>query len=90
MRRPPPEECPNCGAPVPRQARACPECGADEQTAWAEGEIETGSGLPDEEFDYDRFVEREFGHGPKPKGIGWVWWLAALLLLAALLFAWFR
>jgi hypothetical protein len=28
----PPEFCPNCGAEVPRKAKACPECGADEET----------------------------------------------------------
>src|ERR1041384_1119375 len=31
-----PEICPNCGAEVPRQAKACPECGSDEKTGWSE------------------------------------------------------
>ena len=25
----PPEECAQCGATIPRHARACPECGAE-------------------------------------------------------------
>ena len=31
-----PEDCPVCGAAVPRGARACPECGADERSGWDE------------------------------------------------------
>ncbi|MDO8544144.1 MAG: zinc ribbon domain-containing protein [Opitutaceae bacterium] len=34
--RRPPEECANCGAEIPRGAKACPECGADERTGWRE------------------------------------------------------
>lgn len=32
----PPEECPVCGAAVPRGVKACPECGADERSGWDE------------------------------------------------------
>ncbi len=28
--------CPNCGAMVPANAKACPECGSDEETGWSE------------------------------------------------------
>jgi hypothetical protein len=28
--------CPNCGAAVPLKAKACPECGSDEETGWSE------------------------------------------------------
>ncbi len=28
--------CPNCGAEVPINAKACPECGSDEETGWSE------------------------------------------------------
>ena len=42
-------------------------------------------GLPDDEFDYDDFVKREFGEKkPMPHGIAWYWWLVAVGLLLAL------
>ncbi len=85
----PPEVCPNCGAEVPRGARACPECGSDEKTGWSEEARGSGLDLPEEKFDYDDFVEREFGRqGPVPRGIRWYWWLLALAVLAAALVLW--
>jgi hypothetical protein len=82
-----PEICPNCGAELPRNAKACPECGSDEETGWSE-DAEVGAlGLPDENFNYDEFVEKEFGESKeiKPRGLHWVWWLVGVLLLAALI-----
>ncbi|MBE0543156.1 MAG: zinc ribbon domain-containing protein [Verrucomicrobia bacterium] len=79
----PPEICPNCGAEVPPNAQACPECGSDEQTGWAEAAETGGLDLPDQNFDYNDFVKREFsGKTPVPRGIHWLWWLIALLLVA--------
>jgi len=31
-----PLECPVCGEAVPRNAKACPGCGADERSGWDE------------------------------------------------------
>lgn len=90
MKRPP-ETCPNCGAEVPRSARACPECGADEDTGWGECAYVNDLDLPDEKFNYDEFLKREFGDekpSPIPAGIAWYWWVAAILLLAAILALW--
>lgn len=82
----PPEICPNCGAEVPPNAKACPECGSDEQTGWSEAAETCGLDLPDQHFDYDDFVKREFGgKTPVPRGIHWLWWLIALLLVAGFL-----
>ena len=86
-----PEVCPNCGAEVPRHAKACPECGADETTGWSENANASHLGLPDEEFDYEEFVEAEFGQGGsrvKPRGIHWLWWVTAAVLVVLLAF-WF-
>lgn len=84
MRRKPPEVCPVCGGDVPRNASACPECGADDLSGWSDDADETGAlGLPDEEFDYDDFVKREFEGGSKPGGIAWIWWAAAVAALLA-------
>lgn len=88
-----PDLCPNCGALVPAQARACPECGADEQTGWSDRAQAQRLGLPDDEFDYDAYVREEFGEGRsaplrrvKPRGVRWLWWLVAVGLLV--MFAW--
>jgi RNA polymerase subunit RPABC4/transcription elongation factor Spt4 len=87
----PPETCPNCGADVPRNAKACPGCGADEKTGWSDSAIADNLGIPDENFNYDEFVKEEFGTGQvKPRGIRWVWWVTALLLVVLFLFFWFR
>jgi len=79
-----PEICPNCGAEVPPRAKACPECGSDEQTGWSEKAATDHLDLPDENFDYDDFVKREFGQKKSrtlPKGF--IWWIVALALLIA-------
>jgi len=48
-------------------------------------------GLPDDNFDYDDFVKREFGaQNPVPPGIAWYWWLVALVLVAAFIAFWLR
>jgi hypothetical protein len=86
-----PEICPNCGADVPRGAKACPECGSDEQTGWSEEAAAAGLDLPGEHFEYDEFVKEEFG-GPKPipRGLHWFWWVIAVLVLSLLVFLWLR
>lgn len=82
----PPETCPNCGAEVPPRARACLQCGSDERTGWSDEARTSGLDLPDQEFNYDEFVQREFGgKSPKPRGQNWFWWLVAVLLLLAFL-----
>ena len=83
-----PEVCPNCGAEIPPEARACPEFGADEKTGWSEAARADGLDLPEEHFDHEDFVQREFGgKKPVPRGIHWVWWFVAILLLAGFLIA---
>ncbi len=86
---PAPETCPNCGADVPRRARACPECGSDEKTGWSENAASQSLDLPDDEFSYDEFVKREFGK-PKRSPMKTFWWLVALALLIGSLFLLFR
>jgi predicted nucleic acid-binding Zn ribbon protein len=87
-RRPPPEECANCGAAIPRHARACPECGADERTGWRETSLYDGLDLPDEAW-HDTPGEPADRAAQPPRarlnGIAWYWWLAGVLLLAVLI-----
>lgn len=87
----PPQICPNCGATVPPDAKACPECGSDEETGWSEGAYEASPDLPDSEFNYEEFVKREFeGKEPTPPRIHWAWWVVGLGLSGLLLWAWFH
>ena len=87
----PPELCPNCGAIVPRGAKACPECGSDEKTGWSDTASADRLGIPDDNFDYGKFVKEEFGPKTvKPRGIRWVWWVTALALVLLFLFFFFR
>jgi transposase len=87
----PPETCPHCGADIPPHAKACPECGSDEQTGWSDQARYDNLDLPDENFDYDEFVKKEFeGKAPVPEGIRPFWWAVAALLLLALVWLWFR
>src|ERR1039457_3753653 len=65
-----PEICPNCAADVPRNAKSCPDCGSDEKIGWSDSAHADNLGIPDEHFDYDKFVKEEFAPEPaKPRGI---------------------
>jgi len=78
---------------VRRGQAACEECGACEKSGWKAEAGHDGLDLPDpdEVFDYDAFVEKEFGGG-RERRIGegkWgrVWWWAAVGVLAAFVWA---
>ena len=79
----PPDECSNCGADVPPRAKSCPECGACENTGWAEDAGYESTHLEKDEFDYDDFVAREFGEGGRPRGksLNIIWVIVALFLI---------
>jgi hypothetical protein len=80
----PPETCPNCGADVPSNARACPECGADDKTGWADDAEQGNLGIPEDSFDYDEYVKREFGGESTPaESRQRSWRIIAVLLLVA-------
>lgn len=80
-----PEICPVCDEEVPRNAAACPTCGADHHSGWrSEAAAEDaigGSG----DFDYEEFVCDEFGTVPKRAAISPLWWITALVVIAALI-----
>ena len=81
-----PDVCPNCGELVPPKAKACPECGACEETGWSDEARADALGIPDDTFDYDEYVKREFeGENPKRK-FGALWFITAVVLLG--IFAW--
>ena len=77
--------CPVCGEEVPNNAKSCPECGACDKSGWSGQAESSGLNLPEEDFDYQKFIEGEFGGTPKKSSMQWVWWLAALLAFLAML-----
>ncbi len=81
--------CPFCGSEV----RVGTECAGCAKTAskpmsrsWRQDKSKDGLNLPDEDFDYEEFVAREFGKAPhRSLGIKWYWWALAVALLAAMI-----
>ena len=76
--------CPACGEDVPAKAKACPHCGACDKSGWNEDESGAdGLDLPGEDFDYDKFVQNEFGSPAKRSGPALIWKITAVVLLIA-------
>lgn len=77
-----PDVCPICGEMVPEDAKACPECGACEETGWSDDAKADALGIPREEFDYEGYLKEEFeDQEPRPKIRG-VWSTTAWVLIA--------
>ncbi len=75
---------------MPRNALACRECGADHHSGWRlEADADDALGEAEEDFDYNEFVQNEFGSSIKPRGISTVWWITAVVVLVALLLFYF-
>ena len=82
-----PEVCPVCGEDVPREVRACPECGADHNSGWGDdADPYDGVNLPEHDFNYDDFVRQEFGSQAKPAVLNTIWWIVGIALIVALVF----
>lgn len=85
--------CPYCD----REARVgspCPGCaeksrqaaGSTKKQPWQQDAGADGLDLPDNDFDYEDFVAREFGRLPHRRlGVKWFWWLLGGLALAAII-----
>ena len=80
---PPPAECANCGAAIPQNARACPECGADERTGWRETSVYDNLGLPETAWS-DEPETKSRSKMPRVNGVAWYWWCVGAVLLALL------
>lgn len=79
---PPPEECANCGESIPRNAHACPECGADERTGWREVSIYDGLDLPEESASDDTPTRK---HSRTPGSLPWYGVVLVVVLLVILI-----
>jgi hypothetical protein len=85
--------CPCCGAEVPVGAKFCRECGASDESGWGEDESqdeESSTGYrPDDDFDYDEFVSREFPNqspfGSKQRVKRWAMAVLVAIVAAAFL-----
>jgi hypothetical protein len=78
----PPEECANCGSPIPRHSRACPECGADEQTGWRETSLYDDLDLPASAYEDDDSGSRRPPPTHRVNGIAWYWWIVGVVVIA--------
>lgn len=80
--------CPYCGSEV-RVGGTCPGCAKkgkkSKKRSWEQDASYDGTDLPNDDFDYEDFVAREFGKAPhRAIGIRWYWWLLAAVLLAGM------
>ncbi len=85
--------CPGCDQEVPVGSCGCPRCNPPSKrrkrtraAAHGRGRKQTGYpdglDLPDDDFDYDAYIAREFGQKPHRRiGIAWYWWLTGAVLL---------
>jgi hypothetical protein len=85
--------CPFCGVQA-RVGKPCPGCIRKEskrpqkKRSWQQDSSEDGLNLPDEDFDYDKFCQQEFGKTPhRVLGLQWYWWLLAVVVLAGMIAA---
>lgn len=91
-----PEICPVCDADVPRNAKACPNCGACHESGWrdddeddAPEEIDYDAlDLPDEAYDDPEEAAAARRKAARRHALPWHWWLTAIVLLG-FLYWWF-
>ena len=88
--------CPFCETEV-AVGKPCPGCAKKskkprvKKKSWEQDSTHDGLGLPDDDFDYEDFVAREFGKAPHRKtGLKWYWWVLAVVLLAGMIYGVFR
>ena len=81
-----PETCPNCGAEVPPDAVACPECGADDETGWNDRAQTQRLGISDpDDFSAEEYLRNEVDT-PVDRPRSLFWWAVAVAVLIG--FAW--
>ncbi len=74
--RDPPTECANCGADIPRSARVCPGCGADENSGWRENDATRYDGLDLPETAFADEPQKPMRRSPNP-----LWLVVGALML---------
>ena len=86
--------CPFCDHEV-QIGQPCPGCRPHkakpprQRKPWHQDQAADGLDLPDDDFDYDAFVAREFGGAPHRRlGLKWYWWLLGVIVLATMAAVW--
>ncbi|MCE2752912.1 MAG: hypothetical protein LW720_13595 [Pirellula sp.] len=74
-------DCQGCGKRVRTTARRCHHCSREFQPELLESPREIRE---EEDFDYEDFLEREFGHKPRHRPRAW-WWYVAWVVLAVMI-----
>lgn len=79
-------DCPNCRKRVRENAQQCHHCGAQFPDGAVQDSEQAQGGYDDanDDFDYDEFVENEFGNGGSNK-LPKIWIYTAWILLFAVL-----
>lgn len=88
--------CPFCETEV-AVGKPCPGCAKKskkprpKKKSWEQDSSAGGLNLPDDDFDYDDFIAREFGKAPHKKtGLKWYWWALAIALLIGMIYGIFK
>ena len=77
--------CRNCGADLHPNSQSCPACGQPRSgRSPGPGKRDSAEFESDDDFDYDDFIQREFGSSARPYGIRPVWWVTGIVLILAL------
>jgi hypothetical protein len=84
--------CPFCEIEV-AVGQPCPGCAkkkrrqTPKRKPWEQDKSADGLGLPDDDFDYDDFIAREFGKAAphRQSGLRWYWWVLALVILIGMI-----
>jgi hypothetical protein len=93
-------QCPFCNRQV-QVGQPCQGCSEQQKAAeskprpqrrsWEQDPVYDGLDLPDQDFDYDDFLTREFGKSPHRRlGVKWYWWLLGVFTLASVAVLVFR
>ena len=83
--------CPVCSEDVPRNAKACPSCGACEKSGWNEDDdYLDGIDLPDEDYTTGRPLEERPRGSRKDVITQRFWMVVAAIVLIAMLWFTFR
>jgi len=87
--------CPDCGAEVRVGSRGCVRCASDRATKawddrkpWEQDEEYDGVDVPDDDFDYEEFLDKEFRGGRRKTKREWFWWAVAIVLLVSMAAGW--